>query len=325
MSDAVTVETGMNATTTQHSIVSSDGKGHDKITVRAGLNATMNPTLPQPQYAPTPREPWLPQNFKTPQDLVKSYQELQASFTKKSQELAALGKAGAPSTPATTPVQLYAPTDQPAPVAASPTTPTPAPATETVVSSPVPSVPTPTVAPEPVPPVDLQALSAEWAKNGGKLTATSIARLAKQGIDERAINLYIEAQTALAEKHTKSIAVAAGGEDRLPLILQWAAAGNAARLADRYNMFLATGDFEGATITMAAMSAAYTNAVGYDPRLAIGGVEAGRIQSEEPFMSQAEMVRGMSDKRYGKDPAYTRSVERRSMQYAALKQAGKAF
>jgi hypothetical protein len=178
--------------------------------------------------------------------------------------------------------------------------------------------------PEPIAPLDLTALSAEWAKNGGRLTPPSLSRLAKLGIDERAVAQYVEAQTALAEKHTTGLEQAAGGKDRLPLILQWHATNNAT-LANRYNMALATGDFEGATIIMQAMSAGYTNAVGYDPRLAIGGAEASRISSEEPFMSQAEMVQAMSDKRYGKDPAYTRKVERQSMEYAELKRKGKAF
>ena len=320
MPESITVETGLNATTTEHALVSSDGKGHDKISVRAGPNATLGTLVPQPILSSTPRDPWLPQQYKTPVDLVKSYQEAQAKITKQAQELAAL-KAGAA-------LPVASPTPAVAPLAAVDGASPPAVTTPPAVSTdPLPLAPTPGTtpsAPEHVAPIDLAALSAEWAKNGGRLTPASLSRLAKVGIDERAIGQYIEAQTALAEKHTASLEQAAGGKDRLPMVLQWHATNNVP-LADRYNMALATGDFQGAAICLAAMSAAYTEAVGYDAKLPIGGVEAGRIASEGPFMSQAEMVQAMDDRRYGKDPAFTRSVERRAMRYAQLKKEGKAF
>ena len=46
---------------------------------------------------------------------------------------------------------------------------------------------------------------------------------------------------------------------------------------------------------------------------------------ERPFLSQHEMVSAMDDPRYKNDPAYQRSVTRRSMAYAKLKREGKAF
>jgi hypothetical protein len=172
----------------------------------------------------------------------------------------------------------------------------------------------------------LLALSAEWAANGGKLLPTSLARLEKHGIGKAQVEQFIEAQTALADKHAASLAAVAGGSDRLPLVLSWHTVNNP-QAAARYNQALAASDIQGARLILAGMSAAYTDAVGHDPRLAIGGVEAGRMATEQPFASMAELQAAQSDPRYrnGTDLAYIRSVERRGLDYARRRRGGSAM
>lgn len=339
MSGSITTETtglsgGMTSTQTEHAHVSTDGKGHGKITVRAGVGATSATDSRTTTYSEEPRPQWLPANFKTPQALVESQREGQATITRLSQELAAQ-RAGAPSTaPSTSVASQLAPTPMPpAPVAdltriaaaaLVPTTLVPATETTSSVSTPASAPPSQPAPSTPADPVDLTALSAEWGRNGGKLSAASLARLEKQGISQATVNQYIEAQEALAAKHTASLERVAGGKDRLALVLNWAMA-NSHPATNRYNMALATGDYEGASLFLASMTSGYVDEVGRNPRLAISGIEATRMEAEQPFLSMAEMVKAQDDRRYGKDPAYTRMVERRGLAYAALKRAGKAF
>ena len=337
-----TVETdalsgGFSSSTAEHAHISTDGTGHGPIRVTAGVGAT-SAADSRATYSETERPQWLPRNFNSPEALVASQREAQATITRLSQELATL-KAGAPSIAPSTRTDVgvpLAPTQTPpAPVAdltriaaaalppATPAQPTaPAPSASTLALS-VPTLAVPST-PEPVTPVDLQALSEEWARNGGQLSAASLARLAKQGISELQVNQYIEGQKALAAKHVASLERVAGGSDRLPLVLQWAAS-NAHPAANRYNMALATGDYEAAALFLAHMSAGYIDEMGRNPKLAIGGVEAGRMAEEQPFLSMKEATDAMADRRYGKDQAYTRSIERRTMAYSALKRAGKAY
>ena len=52
----------------------------------------------------------------------------------------------------------------------------------------------------------------------------------------------------------------------------------------------------------------YTNAMGVEPNLVTGKPST---SGPTPYRSTAEVVAAMSDKRYGKDVAYTEDVERR--------------
>ena len=329
------IPAGMTSSSTQHSIVSTDGKGHEKISVKAGVGATLASIPPTPIYADTARAAWLPQQFKSPEAMAASYKEAQATITRQAQELALL-KGGAATTPASTPSLSAAATPSGPAALPAPTTSAAQPstalqqgfvegATVPPASPPAALEPTPTPAPQPEP-VDLLALSAEWAANGGKLTATSEARLAKHGIGKAQVEQFIEAQTALADKYAASLAQVAGGSDRLPLVLEWHALNNP-QAAARYNQALAASDIQGARLILAGMSASYTDAVGRDPRLAIGGVEAGRMVTEQPFASMAELQAAQSDPRYrnGTDPAYIRSVERRGLDYARRRRGGSAM
>ena len=152
----------------------------------------------------------------------------------------------------------------PAPVSPDPT-PTPLTATD---SSPEVSAPIPT--PEPRTKIDLRKLSDEWAQNGGKLTRRTMDKLEEVGITERDIERYVEAQTAFADKYRSSLEVAAGGKDRLPILLQWASS-NQPDASARYNQALASEDWQGAQLLLAGMSANYTMAAGRDPKLVISG------------------------------------------------------
>lgn len=335
--------TKTNVVMSASSAASTRGAAHDQLSVRAGSGATAAATPAVPDYADTPRATWLPSNFKKPEDLVASYKELQAAFTKSQQELAAQ-KGGAPSTPATTTstaathplavppapapdlqaIAAAAVTGTPAaPTAATGSTPAASPPGSPAPSSPLAVPPTPLATPEPIDPVDLKALSKEFAQNGGKLTDASIARLSKKGIDPGTIAIFVEGQEALSEKYTKSIVEAAGGKDRLDLVLKWHSQ-TAAESGQRYNQALADADWKGATLIMAGMSAAYQEAVGRDPKLAISGVEARKMATEEPFTSMPQLVAAQNDRRYGKDMDYTQMVVRRGMGLARLQRAGQA-
>ena len=169
--------------------------------------------------------------------------------------------------------------------------------------------------------MDLKALSKEWSANGGRLTEASLSKLSKKGITSAEIETFVRGQTALAAEYTRSIVEAAGGEDRLKLVTKWHGDVKS-DAAVRYNTALDAGDYQGATLLMAGMSAQYNDAVGRDPRLAISGAEAGRMATEEAFQSMAEITAAMSDRRYTSDPAYQQMVVRRTSMFRRLQAAG---
>lgn len=327
-----TIPTDITATSTPSRTITQDGHGNIKISVKATEAAVQRVTPPPPALGTAERDAWLPKAFLTPQALVASQKEGHATITRLSQELAVL-KAGAPSTTATTTATPPSPQIPITPatvenltsVAAAALTGTDVPPTASVVVPPAPSAPIPGVQDTVAQTLDLPAMSAEWAKNGGKLTPASQARLDKLGVTKEVVEQYVQAQMAWAANNTASLEQVVGGKDRLGLVLQWYGA-NEKETGDLYNAALAKLDYKSARLILAGMNATYADAVGHDPRLSMSGAESARMITESPFLSQGELQTALSDPRYkaGTDAQFIRSVERRALQFAAMQRTGRA-
>ena len=316
------------------SVVSNTGRGHATLSVQTGAESTKAVTPAAPTLSDKPREAWLPPQWKKPEDLLGSYKELQGAYTRSQQELATLKATAASTTPSTNaasppaPAPIAAPNADLTAVAAAALAGTAAASTGTAGSTPAPS-PAPSSATsgtpidESIDPVDLKALSKEWAEQGGKLSDASVARLKRKGLTLDTIAEFVEARQALSRELVRPVVEAAGGEERMALVLKWHG-DLKTDLGARYNQALADDNLRDAAIVMQSMNNAYQQAVGRDPRLAISGVEARAIAAEEPFQTMSELTSAQSDRRYGKDMTYTNSVIRRGMGLGRLMRSGQA-
>lgn len=149
--------------------------------------------------------------------------------------------------------------------------------------------------------------SKEYSEKG-QLSDDSFKKLKEMGYPKQVVNAYIEGQKALAERGTQSLMTDIGGQDGFKEMHDWATQNLTQDEIDSYNSILDTGDQRQASFAVKGMYARYKSASGNKPKLVSGSQTRGSTQA---FRSIAEMTRAMSDPRYKSDPAFRKDVERR--------------
>lgn len=164
--------------------------------------------------------------------------------------------------------------------------------------------------------LDMSELSKEYAKDG-KLSDESYEELAEAGFPKHVVDAYIRGITqgqaeaaALAEKDIAEVLSVAGGEEGYGKLMEWATKAFSAEEKEAYNRAVNIGDKHIAKLAVQGLVARYEAEFGKEPVLVNGGGKAVE-DTNEGFKSRADMVAAMSDKRYGRDPDYTREVEKK--------------
>lgn len=235
---------------------------------RVSVDPSQTPETTPPEQKPGERPAWLPEKFKSPEDLAKAYAELE-------QKQSGQKPAQTPTTPETPKVDAVTP--EAAQKAG----------------------------------VNLDALYTEYGQNG-KLSDTSYADLAAKGFDKATVDAHIEGQKARAEAYTNKLAEVVGGRESLDAILKWAGPNLADAQKAAINEALASGNEALAQMALRGLHSDYVAKVGSDPKVTVNGQATPRTATVQPFGSNDEIVRAMSDRRYKEgDPAYHAQVEAR--------------
>lgn len=240
--------------------------GHDEamIALVDSKNPPVEPVRPD----------WLPEKFKTVEDMAASYKALEAKL------------GGAPETPAVVP-----PVVPPANPLAVPVTPAaPADATAVVASA----------------GLNMAELNTEFATSG-TLSEASYAKLAAVGFDKGAVDNYVAGQQALvAQFETEVMAATPGGPDKYAEMVAWAKVNMTEAQVTAYNSAVGSGNKDQAKLAVAGLGASFTAAVGNEPVLQGGRTGSG---AADVFESLAQMKAAMSDARYKTDPAFRNAVQ----------------
>ena len=242
------------------------------------------PNASQTTPAVDPNRPeWLPSNFKTVEDFVKSNGELQAEFTRTRQELAKLKGEPDPTTPPADP-PTTPPADDPATKAADAAG------------------------------FDLAPYSTEYESNGdvSEESRVKIADGLKHalGADARAIvDQYIEGQKAVVGNDMAMYMQTAGGEENYQAMVAWASTTLPPAEIAAINAQLDSTDRTAVTFAITGLKAKYEAANGKQPSILTG--KSGGVSTTVGFKSVAEMTEAMSGPRYKKDPAYREYVKAR--------------
>lgn len=245
------------------------------------------PEAPAP--APkTDRPEWLPENFKSPEDLARSYKEAQAELTRLKQGIAPAEQAA----PAEKVDGQQPPAEKPKDDLTIDRA-----AEEAVTNA----------------GLNFDTLADEFAAEG-KLTDKSYEALEKQGIPKTVVDEFIRLKQGEAASVRNEVINIAGGEDSFKQMIQWAA-GNY-KDVDVYNKMISSGDPASMRMAMVALKSAYTSANGSDPKLVMGG---GTVSNTDVYMSDLEMVADMQKPDYRADPAYRRRVEEKVARTLARK------
>lgn len=230
------------------------------------------PPTPTPDVSPRPE--WLPEKFGSPEELAKSYAELEKKLGGTLE--------GAPKEPpaGSDPVSKFKETQNTVQEAAKTAG------------------------------VDLQALAAEWEQNGGDLTEESYKTLEEKGYSKAMVQSIVRGQEALVAQTTREVMDAIGGEESFAALKEWAGENLTDSEKASYQKVLDLGDMDTVKTMLRGIHARMVNETGVAPQRMIQG--NGRTAApERGFASRYEMATAVNDPRYAKDDAYRAEVEKR--------------
>jgi hypothetical protein len=210
---------------------SEEPEGHEQAMVDLVDKHAEPPAVEVAPVEEPERPAWLPEKFKSAEDMAKAYGELETKIGAK-------------------PVQGEVTPETPVEATEA----TPEAATEALATK----------------GLDLQEFSTEFGTTG-ELSAKSYERLEAAGYPQDIVNQYIEGQKARASQFESSIKNEIGGEARYAEVSQWAAATLTAGELDAYNKAVTSGSLDHAKLAINGLANRYTNENGSDPKRTIGG------------------------------------------------------
>ena len=146
----------------------------------------------------------------------------------------------------------------------------------------------------------------EFAEKG-ELTDNSYTELAKQGLDKKLVDSYIEGQKLVADTKTKSIQDVAGGKEEYTELVDWASKNLSEAETKVFNDMVDSGDVETAKFAVQGlMSKANVN-----PKQQSLFEGTSDVVSRDAFTSVSQVTDAMNDPRYEKDPAFRKEVEQK--------------
>jgi len=156
--------------------------------------------------------------------------------------------------------------------------------------------------------------AADEYKQGGKLSEESIDELAKmdsKDLIKAYVDFYGKNQTAseLQATQIQDVKNIAGGEKEYGEMMQWASQNLEKSEAKEFNKITSSGNFTAIKFAVEALNGRWKGDVGYEAPLVTGKATAS--DGIKPYRSQAELARDIADPRYSTDPAFRQDIEDR--------------
>jgi len=228
----------------------------------------------------TPERPsWLPEKFKSPEDLAKAYDELQK--------------------------KLGAPKEEPKPQEEDTTKKTD-PTADLKITKPESEKEEAEKVAEKAG-LDFEALSNSFQQNGG-LTDADYETIEKAGIPRHLVDAYIDGQLAIADGIRQETFKVVGGEENYASMIEWASRSLSKNEIAAFDRAAEFGSRDELKLAVEGLYARYTAANGSAPQLLQGSSQASAPQG---FKSTQELTAAMRDPRYASDPAYQDEVRAR--------------
>jgi uncharacterized protein with PIN domain len=253
------------------------------------INAQATNPAPTGDGSNPARPEWLPSNFNSVEDFVKSSNDARAELTRTQQELAKLRK----------------PSDSASEKPAEGTEKAPQTEAERAASDAVATAG-----------LDVTSWQAEFneTRDVSEKGRAEIAKALEAQFGPNARTLvddFIEGQKVRLQNVENQVHQVAGGKDQYAAMMQWAGSNLSDQEVNAYNKAMGSGDFNAMSLAVDGLKARFVKAKGSAPNLISGDGSIG--DSNAGFGSTFEMTKAMKDPRYGKDPAYTKSIEQRAM------------
>ena len=154
--------------------------------------------------------------------------------------------------------------------------------------------------------LDYGKMEAEYNESG-KLSEESYKALKEAGYDKEIVDAVLAGWQAKADNFYNAVINVAGGEDAYKGLTQFVSSQGQAAV-DAFNEVVSNANLNTITSYLNGVKAQMTAKYGTaNPTLTGGGV----VNKTPGFSDQNEMIRAMQDKRYGRDAAYTKEVEKK--------------
>lgn len=234
------------------------------------------------------RPEWLPEKFKSPEDMAKAYSELEKK----------LGSRNIPQKETAVEEKSALPSDE-------------ADASTTEGTDKTQETETPEEKARQVTEkagLNFDELSASYWENG-QLSDKQYETLEKSGIPKALVDQFIAGQEALIETTRQSVFSSVGGEDNYNSMTAWAADNFSEDEINAYNAAVNGGNTASAMMAVKGLKARYDAVVGFEPSREVRGQAA--KTGGTVYRSIAELEKDMSDPRYKQDAAFRKDVEQK--------------
>lgn len=145
-----------------------------------------------------------------------------------------------------------------------------------------------------------------WEK--GSLEDGDYETLAEAGIPKNMVDQFIAGQQALVQLERQEAFNVVGGESNYESMVKWAATNLTDKEIAAYDRAVNGSDKDARLMAVKGLAARYNTSVGSEPTRELGGQSRSSLDKYE---SIAQLQEDMRDKRYGKDHAFTRKVEQK--------------
>lgn len=158
---------------------------------------------------------------------------------------------------------------------------------------------------------DIKRAIREYEETGDISTRT-LADLAAAGYPKELVESILSSQKALEERFVNAVYDRAGGKEEFERTVQWAAANLPQGTVDAFNDAIDDSNLEVISLMLEGIKSRMVSARGTSNPTIMGGT-GGSSGATKGFASKADMIKAMSDPRYGRDSTYTRSVEQKML------------
>jgi hypothetical protein len=227
------------------------------------------------------RPEWLPEKFKSPEDLAKAYGELEKKLGSRSKE----------TTSETTETETDNVSEE---------------GTDDGEETQTAEEKARQVTEEAG--LDFDELSNSYWENGS-LADEHYAKLEKAGIPKEIVDQFIAGQEALLEATRSSVFNSVGGESKYNEMTSWATDNLSADEIKAYNSAVNGGDMASAMMAVKGLKARFEASVGFEPSREVRGETAKAGSST--YRSVSELEADMANPKYWNDPAFRKDVERK--------------
>ena len=154
--------------------------------------------------------------------------------------------------------------------------------------------------------LNMSSLQDEYSE-GGQLKETSYKALEKAGIPKDYVDAFIKGQEAIATQTSNTLKQEVGGAESYNNMMSWAADNLNEAEVTSFNNTVNGKDIEATRLAIQGLNARYKNNVGDEPSLQSANKSS--TSNAQGYRSWAEVTSAMNDDRYANDEAYRNDVQ----------------